>query len=254
MNSRIEKERVKIEHKMIYGYKVTTEEEVGLYPAGLIQIAVHGGFRQKKNHMVRAVSACRSQNIRYVIHPIGYYLSETRHDQRERMLEVMRTIAEYVDLALIIHDETTPWGTRLEGIYEVAFSEALSEMLKICPVSIENASNTHDVKWFWRRFPTSVTLDIGHIEAAGINSLRFVTELEADILERLEFVHLHRYNGPHNGGLRDHWSLLKDCRELRALEHLLERKKDIGIILEVNDTENLGESLKFVEKLEKSNP
>jgi hypothetical protein len=99
-----------------------------------------------------------------------------------------------------------------------------------------------------------VTLDVGHLEAAGINSLRFVKELEADIVERLDFVHLHRYNGPHNGGLRDHWSLLKDCRELRAVERLLERKENIGIILEVNDSENLGESLKFVEKLEKSNP
>jgi len=254
LNGRIEKERVKIEHKMIYGYKVTTEEEVGLYPAGLIQIAVHGGFRQTKNNMVRAVSACRSQNIRYVIHPIGYYLSETRYEHRERMLEAMRTIAEYVDLALIIHDESTPWGARLEGMYEGAFSEGLSEMLKICPVSIENANNTHDIKWFWRKFATSVTLDIGHLEAAGINSLRFVKELEADIVERLDFVHLHRYNGPHNGGLRDHWSLLKDCRELKAVEHLLGRKENIGIILEVNDAENLGESLKFVEKLVKDEP
>ncbi|GEM_PF-5548337 len=30
-------------------------------------------------------------------------------------------------------------GTRLEGIYEEAFKEALHELSEICPVSIENA-------------------------------------------------------------------------------------------------------------------
>ncbi len=251
-NGRTGKEKVKIKPQMIYGYKVAGEDEVGLYPAGLIQIAVYRGSGEKKDNMLRAASACRSRNIRYVIHPIGYYLSETRHDQRQRMLGVMTDIAEHVDLALIIHDETTPWGTRLEGIYDEAFKEALNELSKICPVSIENANNTHDIKWFWRKFPISVTLDIGHVEAAGINSVRFVKELGADILERVQFVHLHRYNGPHNDGLMDHWSLLEGCRELMALEHLLERKSNIGVILEVNDTENLAESLKLIERLKKN--
>ena len=222
---------------------------MGIYPAGLVQIVIHADFREKKNHMLKAVSACRSRNVRYVIHPIGYYLSETRNDQRKKTLEIMKTIAEYVDLALIVHDETMPWGARLEGIFDESYREALAKLSKICPVSIENANNTHDIKWFWRQYPASVTLDIGHVEAAGMNSLQFVKELEADILERLNFVHLHRYNGPHSNGLRDHWSLLEDCRELRAFEHLRRRKEDIGVILEINDTENLGESLKMIERL-----
>jgi sugar phosphate isomerase/epimerase len=236
---------------MIYGYRVVGKEEVGLYPAGLIQISVYKGLREGIVHMLKAVSACRTLNLRYVIHPVGYFLSETRGDQRAKTMEVMRKIARNVDLALIVHDETTPWGTRLEGIYEKAYREALLEISEICPVSIENANNTHDIEWFWKRFPISVTLDIGHVEAAGIDSVRFIRELEADIINRLSFVHLHRYNGPHDGGLRDHWGLLEDCRELKALGHLLKRKKDIGVILEINDMENLGESLKLLERLEK---
>ena len=239
---------------MIYGYKMTGEEDLSLYPVGLAQIVVHADFREKKNQMLKAVSACRSLNIRYVIHPIGYYLSETRDDQRKRILDIMKTIAEYVDLALIVHDETTPWGTRLEGIFEESYRKAFDELSKLCSISIENANNTHDIKWFWRQFSASVTLDIGHVEAAGIDSLAFVKELEEDILEKVKFVHLHRYNGPHDNGLRDHWSLLEGCKELRALEHLLKRKEDIGVILEINDTENLGESLKLVEKLKGMKP
>lgn len=234
---------------MIYGYRVVGEKEVGIYPAGLIQISVYRGFRKGIDHMLKAASACCSLNLRYVIHPVGYFLSETRNDHRVKTMEVMRKIARNVDLALIIHDETTPWGTRLEGIYEQAYRKALSELSEICPVSIENANNTHDIEWFWRRFATSVTLDIGHVETTGIDSVRFVRELETDIIDKLSFVHLHRYNGPHDDGLRDHWGLLEGCRELRALEYLLERKRDIGVILEITDMENLGESLKLLERL-----
>ncbi|MEW6214477.1 MAG: hypothetical protein AB1478_04630 [Nitrospirota bacterium] len=233
---------------MIYGYRVIREGEVGLYPAGLVQISIYRGWTGGIGQMLRAVSACRSLNLRYVIHPVGYFLSETRHNHRAETIEAMRTIAKNVDVALIIHDETTPWGTRLEGVYEEAYSETLLELSAICPVSIENANNTPDIKWFWRRFATSVTLDIGHVEAAGIDSERFVIELEADIIDKLNFVHIHRYNGLHDG-LMDHWSLLEGCRELSALRRLLERKPNIGVILEINDRENLGKSLKLLEGL-----
>ncbi|MEW6675858.1 MAG: hypothetical protein AB1348_07665 [Nitrospirota bacterium] len=232
---------------MIYGYRVIGEEEVGLYPVGLIQISIYRGWAGGIDQMLKAVSTCRSLNLRYVIHPVGYFLSETRHNHRIETMEAMRTIARNVDVALIIHDETTPWDTRLEGIYEEAYREALLELSEICHVSIENANNTPDIMWFWRRFATSITLDIGHVEAAGIDSERFVAELEADIIDKLSFIHLHRYNGPHDG-LMDHWSLLEDCRELRALRRLLDRKQNIGVILEINDRENLGESLKLLER------
>jgi len=237
---------------MLYGYKVVKEEEVGLYPADLIQISVYRGFKDGIDHMLKAVSACHTLNLRYVIHPVGYFLSETRVNQRAKTMQEIRNIARNVDLALIVHDETTPWGTRLEGTYAEAYREALSELSEICPVSIENANNTHDIEWFWKKFATSITLDIGHVEAAGIDSVRFVRELEPDIIDKLSFIHLHRYSGLHDGGLGDHWGLLEDCRELKALECLLRRKKDVGVILEIiNDSENLEESLKLLERLEK---
>jgi hypothetical protein len=164
-------------------------------------------------------------------------------------MDVMKKIAEHVDLALIIHDETTPSGSRLHDAYERAFKDALEELSSLCTVSIENAGNTHDIKWFWKIFASSITLDIGHLEAAGIDSIRFINGLEIDIINRINYVHLHRVNGLHWSGLIDHWSLLKDCKELKALKVLLERKEDVGVILEINDMENLGESMALLEEL-----
>jgi hypothetical protein len=234
---------------MFYGYRVVTEEEVGLYPARLIQISHYRGSNNGIDQMIRAVEACRSQKIRFVIHPLGYFLSETRDDHRSKTIEVMRTIAAHVDLALIIHDETTPWGARLEDVYERAFRDSLEELSSLCKVSIENAGNTLDITWFWHAFASSVTLDIGHLEAAGIDSIRFINELSAEIIAIIDFVHLHRYNGLHMSGVKDHWSLVGGCRELVALKVLLERKNDIGVILEINDMENLGESMALLEEL-----
>jgi hypothetical protein len=97
-------------------------------------------------------------------------------------MEVMRYIASHVDLALIIHDETTPSGARLEEMYERAFRDALEELSSICNVSIENAGNTCDIIWFWQVFASSVTIDIGHLEAAGIDSIKFINELDIDII------------------------------------------------------------------------
>ncbi|MGB9715892.1 MAG: hypothetical protein ACPL1G_05755 [Thermodesulfovibrionales bacterium] len=234
---------------MIYGYKVTKESEVSLYPASLIQISVYRGYEKGIEQMLKVVSACRLRHIRYVIHPIGYFLSETRAEHRKKTITIMHEIAKHVDLALIIHDETTPWGTRLEGIFEESYKDALYELTKICPVSIENANNSHDIHWFWRQFATSITIDIGHLEAAGIDSVNFVKELGEDLIEKINFVHIHRYNGLHDGELKDHWGLLKDCRELKALKLLLKRKKEIGVILEIVDMDSLEESMKLIEML-----
>jgi hypothetical protein len=57
------------------------------------------------------------------------------------------------------------------------------------------------------------------------------------------------FNGLHDGGLRDHWGILKDCRKLKTLKFFLERKKDTGVILEIIDVENLAESMKILEML-----
>jgi endonuclease IV len=234
---------------MIYGYRVVTEEEVGLHPADLVQVSHYRGSHNEMDQMLKAIEVCRSQNIRYVVHPLGYFLSDTRAEYRSKTIQVMRTIAANVDLALIIHDETTPWGTRLEDKYERAFREAVEELSSLCNVSIENAGNTYDIKWFWRCFALSVTLDIGHLEAAGIDSIRFISELDTDIINKIQFVHLHRYNSLEENGIKDHWSLVEGCKEIEALKILLKRKRDIGVILEINDIENLEDSIALIEKL-----
>lgn len=237
---------------MIYGYRVVKEEEIGIYPVDLIQISFYRNFKNGIDRMLRMVSVCRSLNLSFVIHPVGYFISDTRDHHREETMEVMCTAAKHVDSALIIHDETTQWGARLEGIYEETYKKALSELSALCHVSIENANNTPDIEWFWRQFADSITLDIGHLEAACIDSVRFVKGLEIDLIDKLHFVHIHRYNGPHSGGLMDHWSLSEGCRELEALRCLIERKQDVGVILEIDDKENLGVSLELLERIKKT--
>ena len=68
-----------------------------------------------------------------------------------------------------------------------AYREALLELSKLCPVSIENATNSHDIKWFWREYAASITLDMGHLELAGIDSIEFVQNLESDFIDIIDF-------------------------------------------------------------------
>jgi len=125
------------------------------------------------------------------------------------------------------------------------YAKALQELSGICPVSIENASDCHDIRWFWRTYARSITLDIGHLEASGIDSLAFIDEAREELEEKLEFVHLHRVAGVRKG-LRDHWGLVKGCKELRALEHLLSFKRPKGVILEIIEVEDVADSLSLL--------
>ena len=97
------------------------------------------------------------------------------------MMDDLRTMARHADLALIVHDESTRGGKRLTDEAAEAYREALLELSKLCRVSIENATNS-DIKWFWREYAASITLDIGHLEVAGIDSIEFVKNLESDFL------------------------------------------------------------------------
>ena len=51
------------------------------------------------------------------------------------------------------------------------------------------------------------------------------------------------------GGIRDHWGLTEDCRELRALKHLLARRKGLKVILEVIEAEDVEKSLDLLRSL-----
>jgi len=96
-----------------------------------------------------------------------------------------------------------PHGNRLSGAFDAAYREALIELSALCPISVENATNNNDIKWFWQTYARpSITLDLGHLEASALAPVGFVERLEDELLQRVEFVHLHRTNGLRRG-LRD---------------------------------------------------
>lgn len=233
---------------MIFGYRITTKEEVGLYEAALVQISIYNGWGMGVEGLEEITSLCREKKIRYVIHPVNFFLSETRERERRETMEVLRKVARLTDMAMILHDERVPPGSRLFGLWDKYYREALGELEGICKVSIENAINSHDVEWFWRNYASSITIDIGHLEAAGINAQKWVKDFPSDLLDKVEYIHLHRNNGL-RAGLTDHWPIKKGCRELKALESLLKRKSDIKVILEVNETEAMEENLRILREL-----
>ena len=109
-------------------------------------------------------------------------------------------MASHADLALILHDEVDPMGNRLSGAFDAAYRVALIELSALCPISLENATNNNDIKWFWQTYTRpSITLDLGHLEASALDPVGFVGRLEDELLQRVEFVHLHRTNGLRRG-------------------------------------------------------
>lgn len=227
---------------MIIGTRILYPEEAHLWTAEILQISVYGGMNGNLDLMRKCVAACRKKGTRYVIHPVSYSLLH------EKTFNDIREMAELTDLALIIHDERTSEGKRLEGEHAAQFRDALNKLRSVTQVSIENAADTHDVKWFWNAFANSVTLDIGHIESSGYNSLDFIRALDKESIDKVQFVHMHRNNGLH-GGITDHWPLAPDCRELTALKELLKIRPEVGVILELNEIENIGESLDILRAL-----
>jgi hypothetical protein len=227
---------------MIVGSRVLYPDEVGLWNAEILQISVYSGMKGNFDLMRNCIYMCREAGIRYLVHPVGYSLL------RKEMLGALRVMAEWTDLALILHDEKTPEGKRLEGQYESSFRTALRELSSITNVSFENAMDTGDVQWFWSNFADSITLDIGHVESSGFDSVEFVRSLNEAIVKKIQFVHMHRNNGWHDG-LTDHWPLSPECRELKALGELIRMKSDVSVILEINETEMTGESLKLLRAL-----
>jgi sugar phosphate isomerase/epimerase len=157
-------------------------------------------------------------------------------------------MSRLADRALILHDETSPDGNRLEGRDDENFRKCLIELGSLSPVSIENATNTRDVQWFWDRYADSITLDIGHVEVSGLDSIDFIDSLSKQIIEKIEYVHIHRNNGLH-GGITDHWPLKRDCREMQALIKMISLKPDVSLILEINEVEEIEESLDILREL-----
>lgn len=226
---------------MRVGTRVVYPEEVGRWEADLVQISVYRGHRGNLHRMRQCAAECRKRGLSFVVHPVGYSLLEEEPED-------LREMAQCADLALILHDERNVRGGRLEGPEEARFLEALGRLRALARISFENATSTEDVVWFWDRFADSITLDIGHVESAGLNSVEFVKELPEDIVHRIEFVHMHR-NADLRGGITDHWPPTPYCREVLALRHLLRRKRNVSVLLEVNEMEMIGQSLKLIRGL-----
>lgn len=227
---------------MVIGTRVLYAEEIHYWNAELLQISVYHGMDRNIEMMEKTARACKAAGVRYVMHPVRYSLLD------EHKLKDVLHMAEWTDLALILHDEKTAGGNRLSGRDETSFRHALKKLKSVTTVSFENAVDTGDIHWFWERFAESVTLDIGHVESAGLDSIAFVNELDEHVLQKLQFVHIHRNNGL-RGGITDHWPLSRDCREVKALASLLKKKRDISVILEINEIEQINESLDILRSL-----
>ncbi len=233
--------------KTLVGYRVSAPEDVGRYPADFVQVSLYCGAPKAMERMLRTVDACRSSNMPYVVHPVDYRLTHPDRNARAGIMEDVRIMARNADIALIVHDETMPDSSRLKGEAADAYDRAVKELSEICPVSVENSSNSHDIRWFWDRYARSITLDIGHLEAAKIDSGAFVKDTADRLSARLDFVHLHRVNSMRKG-LVDHWGLVEGCKELHTLERVLSITRSCGIILEIIEEEDVEKSLELVRK------
>jgi len=227
---------------MLIGTRVLYPEEVEYWDADLLQVSIYRGMNGSLEFMRKCARACKDAGIRYVIHPVKYSLLQ------KDMFEELMEMAGLADLALIIHDEKSPDGGRLEGEYEDIFRTSLRKLKAVTHVSLENSADTGDISWFWDNFADSITLDIGHVESSGLNSVEFVQSLDDASIKKIRFVHIHRNNGLH-GGITDHWPLAPGCRELKALKELLNVKPGISVILEINEIEKIDESLDLLRGL-----
>ncbi len=220
-------------------------EEPELWDADLLQISVYHSMTNCLEIMRQSAAACRDAGTPFVIHPVGYSLL------KKEMYNDLREMAELSDLALVLHDERTPEGGRLDSAGQRQFRDALDELGSLTRVSIENSADSADIHWFWDRFASSVTLDIGHVESSGLDSVRFVEALLTETVNKLQFVHIHRNNGLH-GGITDHWPITPDCREVTALKVLLGMKPDVSVILEINEVDEIDNCLQMLADLRDS--
>lgn len=232
---------------MLTGYRITSPGEAGLFEADLLQISVYHGNPGNIERVRQCVQACGRLGRPFVVHPVNYSLLAGGGGLAE--LRAMAHLAA-PGLGLILHDEINPaGGGRLRGESGNLVRDIAGELESICPVSFENAVYVKDAIWFWENFASSITLDIGHLEAAGIDSPGFVKSLPPGLVEKINYVHMHR-NFAFRGGITDHWPLIPGCRELEALGELLKRKSDFGAILEL-DPEEVKESLMLMKEQEK---
>jgi hypothetical protein len=225
---------------MLAGYRAVSPDEVGYWPGDFVQISCYRWLDNRMELMTECARRCREKGIPYVIHPVGYELLKA--DERE--MNEIREMAVKAGWALLLHDER-PNGNRVNGEEIARLWKILNELGRHTTLSIENAASTEDSPWFWKTFADSITLDIGHIEASGFNSIEYIEGLDKELTDKIDYVHLHR-KGPFRSGLIDHWPVTPDCREVEALKALLGKRPGARVILELNEVEETGENLNLV--------
>jgi hypothetical protein len=224
------------------GYRVVEYADIGVWDGQMVQVSIYRNWGGSVELAHRLVEQTLKAGLAHVLHPVGYSLLDKQD------VGFIRSMLALSGEALILHDERGPGGERLAGKSLSRYEEGLASLREGSMVSIENSEHSADAPWFWRRMGGSVTLDIGHMESFGLDSVEFIKELSGDIIERVDYVHMHHNNGLH-GGITDHWPLSPGCRELRALEALLKRRSGLGVILEINEREEMDGSLRLIGEL-----
>lgn len=77
---------------MRIGYRIRSEDEVGYCGLTLAQISLWRNGRHSLDDVKRLAQRCRTEGIRYVIHPINFFISETRPEARGENLKVILEI------------------------------------------------------------------------------------------------------------------------------------------------------------------
>lgn len=244
---------------MQIGYRIIRPSDIATQSVNFAQISlwrsadwgVADGDRGVQE-AIETAGKCASRGIRTVYHSLEYPLTGELAPQSA---EVMRRLAAASDLGIIIHDEGVEDRGRLAGAEAAQYGVNVRTLSRLCPVSIENSFNSADIIWFWERFvvplpeTVSITLDIGHLEGAGMDSIVFVRRLEDHLVRRIQFVHIHHHD-PMAEGVKDHRPLVTGCREIQALQILLNRKKDLRVIVELDASEEgMKESIELLKRL-----
>src|SRR5574337_381967 len=229
---------------MELGYRIIRPDDAGKYPLRFAQISLwreaNWGVAEGEEAVRQAIEiarTCKAQGIRTVFHPLEYPMAG---ELASRTVDVLRRLAATCDLGIILHDEGGAGRERLSPAETEQYERSVREISARCPVSIENSYNSGDITWFWERFvvpapeSVSLTLDIGHLELAGLDSVSFVRNMPQYLIDRMQFVHMHHHDSKDTHWVKDHKPLEPGCREIEALKLLLQRKRDVFVVLELD--------------------
>ena len=246
---------------MELGYRIIRPGDVGSHPLPFVQISLwreaNWGVSEGEPAVREAIEiagACKARGIRTVFHPLEYPLSG---DHAAQTVDVLQRLAASSDLGIIVHDEGGAGRKRFSSSEAGQYERNVREISTRCPISIENSYNSGDITWFWERFvvpapaSVSITLDIGHLELAGLDSVLFVQNMPQRLIDRTQFVHMHHHDGNDTRWVKDHKPLVAGCREIEALKVLLQRKRDVFIVLELDAAEDgMAQSIELIRSAE----